>query len=174
MVKKIQSALISVFYKDGLEPIVRQLHKLDVQLISTGGTKSFIEQLGIPCTGAEQLTTYPSILGGRVKTLHPSVFGGILGRRDLESDIQEMKQYNIPELDLVIVDLYPFEETVAGTSEEKLIIEKIDIGGPSMIRGAAKNFKDVVVIAAKTDYSVLANMLSEQNGTTTLEQRRAF
>ncbi|HEY8897173.1 MAG TPA: bifunctional phosphoribosylaminoimidazolecarboxamide formyltransferase/IMP cyclohydrolase PurH, partial [Niastella sp.] len=169
MSKKIQSALISVFYKDGLEPLVDVLHKQGITIYSTGGTQSFIEKLGIPVVPVEQLTTYPSILGGRVKTLHPSVFGGILGRRDLESDVQEMKQYNIPEIDLVIVDLYPFEETVASTSEEKLIIEKVDIGGPSMIRGAAKNFKDVVVIAAKTDYSVLAEMLTEQNGTTTLE-----
>jgi phosphoribosylaminoimidazolecarboxamide formyltransferase/IMP cyclohydrolase len=174
MTKKIQSALISVFYKDGLEPLVNQLHKQGITIYSTGGTQSFIEKLGIPVVPVEQLTTYPSILGGRVKTLHPSVFGGILGRRDLESDVQEMKQYNIPEIDLVIVDLYPFEETVANTSEEKLIIEKIDIGGPSMIRGAAKNFKDVVVIAAKTDYAVLEKMLGDQNGETTLEQRRAF
>jgi phosphoribosylaminoimidazolecarboxamide formyltransferase/IMP cyclohydrolase len=174
MSKKIQSALISVFYKDGLEPLVNQLHKQGITIYSTGGTQSFIEKLGIPVVPVEQLTTYPSILGGRVKTLHPSVFGGILGRRDLESDVQEMKQYKIPEIDLVIVDLYPFEETVANTSEEKLIIEKIDIGGPSMIRGAAKNFKDVVVIAAKTDYAVLEKMLGDQNGETTLEQRRAF
>jgi AICAR transformylase/IMP cyclohydrolase PurH (only IMP cyclohydrolase domain in Aful) len=174
MTKKIQSALISVFYKDGLEPLVRQLQKQGITIYSTGGTQSFIEKLGIPVVPVEQLTTYPSILGGRVKTLHPSVFGGILGRRDLDSDIQEMKQYNIPEIDLVIVDLYPFEETVANTNEEKLIIEKIDIGGPSMIRGAAKNFKDVVVIAAKSDYAVLEKMLADQNGETTLEQRRAF
>ncbi|HEY4196862.1 MAG TPA: bifunctional phosphoribosylaminoimidazolecarboxamide formyltransferase/IMP cyclohydrolase PurH, partial [Mucilaginibacter sp.] len=128
---KIQSALISVFYKDGLEPIVTQLHKLGVRLISTGGTKLFIEGLGIPCTGAEELTSYPSILGGRVKTLHPSIFGGILGRREEAKDLEEMKQFNIPEIDLVIVDLYPFEETVANTKDEKSIIEKIDIGGPS-------------------------------------------
>jgi phosphoribosylaminoimidazolecarboxamide formyltransferase / IMP cyclohydrolase len=174
MTKKIQSALISVFYKDGLEPLVKELHKQGITIYSTGGTQSFIEKLGIPVVPVEQLTTYPSILGGRVKTLHPSVFGGILGRRELESDIQEMKQYNIPEIDLVIVDLYPFEETVASTSEEKLIIEKIDIGGPSMIRGAAKNFSHVTVLAAKSDYQVLADMLAAQNGTTTLEQRRAF
>lgn len=174
MSKKIQSALISVFYKDGLEPLVTQLHKQGITIYSTGGTQSFIEKLGIPVVPVEQLTTYPSILGGRVKTLHPCVFGGILGRRDLESDVQEMKQYRIPEIDLVIVDLYPFEETVANTVEEKLIIEKIDIGGPSMIRGAAKNFKDVVVIAAKTDYAVLEKMLAEQKGETTLDQRRAF
>ena len=151
MTKKIQSALISVFYKDGLEPLVKELQKQGITIYSTGGTQSFIEKLGIPVVPVEQLTTYPSILGGRVKTLHPSVFGGILGRRELESDVQEMKQYNIPEIDLVIVDLYPFEETVASTSEEKLIIEKIDIGGPSMIRGAAKNFSNVVVLAAKSD-----------------------
>ncbi|MCH5689647.1 hypothetical protein LWM68_38730 [Niabella sp. W65] len=141
MNKKIQSALISVFYKDGLEPIVRELDRLGITIYTTGGTQKFIEDLGIQVVPVENLTTYPSILGGRVKTLHPSVFGGILGRRDLESDVQEMKQYNIPEIDLVIVDLYPFEETVASTTEEKAIIEKIDIGGPSMIRAAAKILK---------------------------------
>src|SRR6188508_1120348 len=149
MNKKIQSALISVFYKDGLEPIVELLSELGVTIYSTGGTQSFIEKLGVKVVPVEDLTTYPSILGGRVKTLHPSVFGGILGRRDLQSDLDEMKQYSIPEIDLVIVDLYPFEETLASTSDEKLIIEKIDIGGPSMIRAAAKNHEDVVVIAAK-------------------------
>jgi len=184
MNKKIQSALISVFYKDGLEPVVQQLHELGVTIYSTGGTQSFIEKLKIPVVPVENLTTYPSILGGRVKTLHPSVFGGILGRRDNETDVQEMQQYKIPELDLVIVDLYPFEETVAATlspsfgggqgEAEKSIIEKIDIGGPSMIRGAAKNFKDVVVIAAKKDYLPLAQLLQDQKGETTLEQRRAF
>lgn len=174
MTKKIQSALISVFYKDGLEPLVRQLHELGITIYSTGGTQSFIEKLNIPVVPVENLTTYPSILGGRVKTLHPSVFGGILGRRDNETDLQEMKQFNIPALDLVIVDLYPFEETVASTSEEKLIIEKIDIGGPSMIRGAAKNFKDVVVVAAKSEYLPLEKLLKEQQGETTLEQRKQF
>lgn len=174
MNKKIQSALISVFYKDGLEPVVQQLHELGITIYSTGGTQSFIEKMNIPVVPVENLTTYPSILGGRVKTLHPSVFGGILGRRDNETDVAEMKQYKIPELDLVIVDLYPFEETVAGTNDEKQIIEKIDIGGPSMIRGAAKNFKDVVVIAAKSDYTPLAQLLQQQKGETTLEQRRAF
>src|SRR4029079_15879980 len=174
MNKRIQSALISVFYKDGLEPIVKLLSELEVTIYSTGGTQEFIAKLGIKVIPVESLTSYPSILGGRVKTLHPSVFGGILGKRDDATHAAEMKQYNIPEIDLVIVDLYPFEETVASTSDEKAIIEKIDIGGPSMIRGAAKNFKDVVVVAAKTDYSVLADMLTEQNGTTTLEQRRAF
>ncbi len=174
MTKKIQSALISVFYKDGLENIVTLLSELGVTIYSTGGTQQFIEKLGVKVVPVESLTTYPSILGGRVKTLHPSVFGGILGRRDNETDVQEMKQYDIPQIDLVIVDLYPFEETVASTSEEKLIIEKIDIGGPSMIRGAAKNFKDVVVIAAKKDYATLETLLREQKGDTTLEQRKAF
>lgn len=174
MQKKIQSALISVFYKDGLENIIQQLHQLGVTIYSTGGTQKFIEELKVPCVPVESLTTYPSILGGRVKTLHPSVFGGILGRRDNETDLQEMKQYNIPEIDLVIVDLYPFEETVRSTTDEKLIIEKIDIGGPSMIRGAAKNHKDVVVVAAKKDYALLEQILKEQKGETTLEQRRLF
>lgn len=174
MTKKIQSALISVFYKDGLEPIVKLLAEQGVTIYSTGGTQQFIEQLGLKVIPVENLTTYPSILGGRVKTLHPSVFGGILGRRDNETDIKEMKQYNIPELDLVIVDLYPFEETVASTSEEKLIIEKIDIGGPSMIRGAAKNFRDVLVVAAKKEYAALEQLLKDQKGETTIEQRKGF
>src|SRR5881227_3797330 len=134
MQKKIQSALISVFYKDGLEPIVLTLQQLGITIYSTGGTEKFIKDLGIACVPVESLTSYPSILGGRVKTLHPAVFGGILGRRDVLQDIDEMKQYNIPEIDLVIVDLYPFEETVRTTTDEKSIIEKIDIGGPSMIR----------------------------------------
>lgn len=172
MTKKIQSALISVFYKDGLEPIVRQLNNLGVRLISTGGTKTFIEGLGIACTGAEELTNYPSILGGRVKTLHPSIFGGILGRREEAKDIEEMKQYHIPEIDLVIVDLYPFQETVANTKEEKAIIEKIDIGGPSMIRAAAKNFSHVAVIADKKDYYHLEQLLVTQQGELTLAQRK--
>lgn len=174
MTKKIQSALISVFYKDGLEPIVKKLSELGITIYSTGGTQAFIENLGINVIPVENLTTYPSILGGRVKTLHPSVFGGILGKRDDETHVQEMKQYNIPELDLVIVDLYPFEETVATTTDEKSIIEKIDIGGPSMIRGAAKNFRDVVVVAAKKDYAALEQLLNDQKGETTLEQRKDF
>jgi len=172
MTKKIQTALISVFYKDGLEPIVRQLNKLGVRLISTGGTKTFIEELGIACTGAEELTSYPSILGGRVKTLHPSIFGGILGRREVAKDIEEMKEYHIPEIDLVIVDLYPFQETVANTKEEKAIIEKIDIGGPSMIRAAAKNFSHVAVIADKKDYNHLEQLLVTQQGELTQVQRK--
>ena len=174
MQKKIQSALISVFYKDGLEEIIKQLHQLDITIYSTGGTQKFIEDLNIPCVPVESLTTYPSILGGRVKTLHPSVFGGILGKRDDAQHVAEMKQYTIPEIDLVIVDLYPFEETVKSTADEKLIIEKIDIGGPSMIRAAAKNHASVTVVAAKKDYSLLEEILKAQKGETTLEQRRTF
>lgn len=180
MNKKIKSALISVFYKDGLEPVVKNLSALGITIYSTGGTQQFIEQLGIKVVPVEELTTYPSILGGRVKTLHPSVFGGILGKRDDATHIQEMQQYNIPEIDLVIVDLYPFEETVAASRQlpteegERAIIEKIDIGGPSMIRGAAKNFKDVVVIAAKKEYAVLNDLLESQKGETTLLQRKSF
>lgn len=174
MQKKINSALISVFYKDGLEPIARQLQTLGITIYSTGGTQTFLENLGINCVPVESLTTYPSILGGRVKTLHPVVFGGILGRRYEPQDLQEMQEYKIPEIDLVIVDLYPFEETLKSTNEEKLIIEKIDIGGPSMIRAAAKNFKDVTVIAAKDSYTELETLLISQNGETTIEQRKAF
>ena len=174
MNKKIRTALISVFYKDGLESIVRSLSELSVTIYSTGGTQKFIEELGINVIPVENLTSYPSILGGRVKTLHPSVFGGILGRRDNETDVKEMQQYDIPEIDLVIVGLYPFEETVASANDEKTIIEKIDIGGPSMIRGAAKNFKDVVVIAAQNNYAELEKILNEHNGETTLEQRKRF
>src|SRR6185437_5385604 len=161
-----------VFYKDGLEPIVRKLHQLGVVIYSTGGTQQFVEGLGLPCTPVESLTSYPSILGGRVKTLHPSVFGGILGRRDQPSDVEEMSRYQIPEIDLVIVDLYPFEETVAATKDDRSIIEKIDVGGPSMIRGAAKNHKDVAVIASRVQYGWLLNLLNDQNGSTSIEQRR--
>ena len=174
MEKKIQSALISVFYKDGLEPLARTLQSLNITIYSTGGTQKFLEDLGIPCVAVESVTGYPSILGGRVKTLHPSVFGGILGRRYEEQDLQEMAQFNIPALDLVIVDLYPFEETVRNTTEEKLIIEKIDIGGPSMIRAAAKNFRDLVVLSAKEDYATLNQLLINQKGSTNLDQRKAF
>lgn len=172
MDKQIRTALISVFYKDGLEPIIHQLHKLGVTIYSTGGTQTFIASLGVPVIAVETLTGYPSILGGRVKTLHPSVFGGILGKRSDATHVQEMQQYNIPTLDLVIVDLYPFEETVASTNDEKAIIEKIDIGGPSMIRAAAKNFSDVTVLAAKKDYSYLQQLLADQQGTITLAQRK--
>jgi phosphoribosylaminoimidazolecarboxamide formyltransferase/IMP cyclohydrolase len=174
MNKKISSALISVFYKDGLEPVVQQLKKQGATIYTTGGTQKFFEDLGIEVVPVENLTTYPSILGGRVKTLHPAVFGGILAKRDDETHLREMKEYNIPEIDLVIVDLYPFQETVKQTTDEKSIIEKIDIGGPSMIRAAAKNFVDLTVIASKDDYSKLVDLLQEQNGEISLEQRRAF
>jgi len=174
MQKKISSALISVFYKDGLEPIVRELSASGTLLYSTGGTQKFIESLGLPCIPVENVTSYPSILGGRVKTLHPKVFGAILGRRDVEQDLEEMKQFEIPEFDLVIVDLYPFEETVASTSEEKQIIEKIDIGGPSMIRAAAKNFRDLLVIASRDQYEALLQLLKDQHCETTLEQRKTY
>jgi phosphoribosylaminoimidazolecarboxamide formyltransferase/IMP cyclohydrolase len=174
MQKKIQSALISVFYKDGLEPLVEQLKKHQVKIYSTGGTQTFLESLGATVTPVEALTNYPAILGGRVKTLHPVVFGGILGKRNDETHRSEMQQYSIPEIDLVIVDLYPFEETVASTNDEKSIIEKIDIGGPSMIRAAAKNHQDLTVIAAKNDYAPLAQLLDAQDGSLTLDQRRSF
>ena len=174
MQKKIQSALISVFYKDGLEPLVEQLKKHQVKIYSTGGTQTFLDSLGATVTPVEALTNYPAILGGRVKTLHPVVFGGILGKRNDETHRSEMQQYSIPEIDLVIVDLYPFEETVASTNDEKSIIEKIDIGGPSMIRAAAKNHQDLTVIAAKNDYAPLAQLLEAQDGSLTLDQRRSF
>lgn len=174
MLKKIQSALISVFYKDGLAPIVQELKKNGVLIYSTGGTQQFIEELGISCIPVEKITGYPSILGGRVKTLHPNVFGGILGKRADAQHQKEMIEFSIPEIDLVIVDLYPFEETVKQTTEEQAIIEKIDIGGPSMIRAAAKNFQDVTVIASKEDYAHLLELLTTQQGSTTLEQRKAF
>ncbi|MFC4262777.1 bifunctional phosphoribosylaminoimidazolecarboxamide formyltransferase/IMP cyclohydrolase [Ferruginibacter yonginensis] len=174
MQKKIESALISVFYKDGLENIIRLLCEQGVTIYSTGGTQTFIEQLGVACVPVESLTSYPSILGGRVKTLHPKVFGGILGKRNDATHVAEMTEHQIPTIDLVIVDLYPFEETVANTTDENLIIEKIDIGGPSMIRAAAKNFSDVVVIAAKKDYSILEDILKTQQGATSLEQRKTF
>ncbi len=174
MQRKIRSALISVYYKNGLENIIRLLKEKNITIYTTGGTQKFIEDAGIPCVSVEWLTGVPSILGGRVKTLHPSVFGGILARRDVESDLQEMKQYNIPEIDLVIVDLYPFEETLQATNDEKLIIEKIDVGGPSMIRAAAKNFANVLVIADKNNYSALENILSQNNAETSLEERRQF
>jgi phosphoribosylaminoimidazolecarboxamide formyltransferase / IMP cyclohydrolase len=172
MQKKIKSALISVFYKDGLAEIIETLHSQNVKIYSTGGTQAFIEKLNLPCIPVEDVTAYPSILGGRVKTLHPKIFGGILGKRNDATHISEMKDFDIPEIDLVIVDLYPFEETVASTTNEQLIIEKIDIGGPSMIRAAAKNFADVVVIAAKKDYEYLHTILINQAGETTLDQRR--
>ncbi len=174
MQKKIKSALISVYYKDKLELIVKELDKLGIQIYSTGGTQTFIEGLGIKVTPVEEITSYPSILGGRVKTLHPKVFGGILGRRDNESDLKEMAQFEIPEIDLVIVDLYPFDETVkAGKSEEE-IIEKIDIGGISLIRAAAKNFKDTLVVSSKNDYDNLLSLLQDKGGVTNTEERKLF
>ena len=174
MDKKISSALISVFYKDGLEPLVKELYAQGICIYSTGGTQAFIEKLNIPVVPVEDLTGYPSILGGRVKTLHPKVFGGILGKREDKTHLQEMKEHEIPVIDLVIVDLYPFEETVASTTDQSAIIEKIDIGGPSMIRAAAKNFKDVAVIAAKKDYQLITDLLHEQKGSLSLEQRKSF
>ncbi|MCL6524462.1 MAG: bifunctional phosphoribosylaminoimidazolecarboxamide formyltransferase/IMP cyclohydrolase [Thermoflavifilum sp.] len=168
----IQRALISAYHKDGLEPICKKLHQLQVQLYSTGGTKSFIEQLGIPCIAVEQLTGYPSILGGRVKTLHPAVFGGILARKNHLEDQQHIQQYGLTLFDLVIVDLYPFEQTVASTQEEKEIIEKIDIGGVSLIRAAAKNFEHVAVIASTNEYPLLLQWLDEQNGSISYDQRK--
>ena len=174
MSKKIQSALISVYYKDKLDLIVKELDKLGVKIYSTGGTQSFIEGLGIQVTAVEDLTSYPSILGGRVKTLHPKVFGGILGRRDNASDLAEMKKFEIPEIDLVIVDLYPFEETVkAGKSEEE-IIEKIDIGGISLIRAAAKNFNDTIIVSSQSDYGALLELLQSKNGLSDIEDRKRF
>ena len=155
--KKIQSALISVFDKNGLEPIVRELHKNNVTIYSTGGTETFILDLGIPVVPVEDVTSYPSILGGRVKTLHPKIFGGILNRQDNETDVQQMKDYAIPQIDLVIVDLYPFEKTVASGADEAAIIEKIDIGGISLIRAGAKNFKDTVIVASVEEYETFLN-----------------
>lgn len=171
---KIERALISVFYKDGLESVVKELNRLGVEIISTGGTAKFIEEQGVKVTPVESLTSYPSILGGRVKTLHPVIFGGILNRGDNPTDQEEMKEHGIPDIDLVIVDLYPFEETVANTDNESEIIEKIDIGGVSLIRAAAKNFKDTIIVARKEDYQPLVNLLSEKNGESDIEDRRAF
>ena len=172
--RKIQRALVSVFHKDGLEEILRTLNAQGVELLSTGGTQTFIESLGIPCQKVEDVTTYPSILGGRVKTLHPKVFGGILGRRELESDQQQMKQYEIPAIDLVIVDLYPFEDTVASGASAADIIEKIDIGGISLIRAAAKNFRDVIIVPSKAEYKPLLDLLQKQGAQSEIEDRRWF
>jgi phosphoribosylaminoimidazolecarboxamide formyltransferase/IMP cyclohydrolase len=170
--KKIKSALLSVYYKDGLEPIVRQLAAQGVTLYSTGGTQSFIESLGLEVVPVENLTSYPSILGGRVKTLHPKIFGGILTRRDHEGDIAQIEAYEIPPIDLVVVDLYPFEDTVAKGGKEDEIIEKIDIGGISLIRAAAKNFNDVVIVPSKAEYPILLEVLEKNNAETTLDIRR--
>ena len=171
--KKIKNALVSVFHKDGLDVIVQRLNELGVRIYSTGGTQKYIEELGIKVNKVEELTSYPSILGGRVKTLHPKVFGGILARRQEENDQSQLAEYEIPEIDLVIVDLYPFEKTIASTDNESAIIEKIDIGGISLIRAAAKNYKDVLIIAEMNQYNKLSEILAEGD-ITTLAQRKSF
>lgn len=173
-VKEIKTALISVFHKDGLEDLLRKLDAEGVSFLSTGGTQEFIESLGYKCQKVEDVTTYPSILGGRVKTLHPKVFGGILARRDHAGDREQMQQYEIPAIDLVVVDLYPFEQTVASGAAEADIIEKIDIGGISLIRAGAKNFKDVVIVPSKSEYGLLLEILNAKGAKTDLEDRRMF
>jgi len=170
--KKIKNALVSVFHKDNLEPIINRLNELGVTMYSTGGTQKFIEDLGAPVTAVESLTSYPSILGGRVKTLHPKVFGGILSRRELDSDVAQLDEFEIPEIDLVIVDLYPFEDTVASGAGEQDIIEKIDIGGISLIRAAAKNYKDVLIVSSREQYDFTLNLLNEKNGVSDLDDRK--
>ena len=172
--KKITTALISVYYKDGLNDLLSTLDRFGVKLFSTGGTEKYIREAGHEVTAVEDLTDYPSILGGRVKTLHPKVFGGILARRDMEDDIAQLEEFDIPTIDLVVVDLYPFEETVASTTDEQTIIEKIDIGGVSLIRAGAKNFKDTVIIAHKSQYKQLSDILEANNGTTSPDDRRNF
>ncbi len=182
MERKIQSALISVFHKDGLEPIIKELKELNIKMYSTGGTQDFIQQCGGTVIAVEDLTSYPSILDGRVKTLHPKIFGGILARRENENDQAQLKKFDIPPFDLVIVDLYPFQDTVrkyaslsfgeGGGEAEEAIIEKIDVGGISLIRAAAKNFNDVLIISSREDYSFLQNILEKQNGISSLEQRK--
>ncbi|MCA6074224.1 bifunctional phosphoribosylaminoimidazolecarboxamide formyltransferase/IMP cyclohydrolase [Fulvivirga sedimenti] len=173
-VKKIQSALISVYHKDRLEPIIRLLEEHNVKIYSTGGTQRFIEELNVPVTAVEDMTSYPSIFGGRVKTLHPKIFGGILHRRSDEGDLRQAVEFDIPAIDMVIVDLYPFEETVASGASESEIIEKIDIGGISLIRGAAKNFRDVLIVSSRDQYAEVAEILAANEGGTTLEQRMSF
>ena len=172
--KKIKTALVSVFHKDGLDELLAKLNEEGVKVLSTGGTQKFIESLGYECQKVEDVTTYPSILGGRVKTLHPKIFGGILARRDNEGDQEQMKEYEIPAIDLVIVDLYPFEQTVASGASDADIIEKIDIGGISLIRAGAKNFKDVVIVPSKAEYSVLLDILKEKGAETSIEDRKMF
>ena len=172
--RKISRALVSVFHKDGLDEILKTLHAQGVELLSTGGTQAFIESLGIPCTKVEDVTSYPSILGGRVKTLHPKVFGGILGRRENEGDQEQMVRYEIPAIDLVIVDLYPFEETVKSGASEADIIEKIDIGGMSLIRAGAKNFKDVIIVPSKAEYAPLLELLRKKGGESDIEDRKWY
>lgn len=170
--KRMKTALISVFHKDGLEELLAKLHEEGMKFLSTGGTQSFIESLGYECQKVEDVTTYPAILGGRVKTLHPKIFGGILARRDNEGDLGQMQEYEIPAIDLVIVDLYPFEQTVAGGASEAEIIEKIDIGGISLIRAGAKNFKDVVIVPSKSEYGVLLDILNKKGAQTDIEDRK--
>jgi len=172
--KKIKSALISVFYKEGLEEIIRTLNELKIKIYSTGGTFTFIENLGLPAVKVEDITTYPSILGGRVKTLHPSVFGGILARRENSEDMKQVAHYSIPEIDLVIVDLYPFEETVKKSDKEDEIIEKIDIGGIALIRAAAKNYNDVLIVSGRDQYPDLLKLLKENKGISSIGERRQF
>ena len=172
--KKIKTALVSVFHKDGLDELLAKLNEEGVKFLSTGGTQKFIESLGYECQKVEDVTTYPSILGGRVKTLHPKILGGILARRDNEGDQEQMKEYEIPAIDLVIVDLYPFEQTVASGASDADIIEKIDIGGISLIRAGAKNFKDVVIVPSKAEYSVLLDILKEKGAETSIEDRKMF
>ena len=172
--KQIKTALISVFHKDGLDDLLKKLHAEGVKFLSTGGTQEFIESLGYDCQKVEDVTSYPSILGGRVKTLHPKVFGGILARRDNEGDQKQMAEYDIPAIDLVIVDLYPFEQTVASGASSEDIIEKIDIGGISLIRAGAKNFKDVVIIPSKAEYPVLLQILNTKGAQTDVEDRKMF
>ena len=172
--KKIKTALVSVFHKDGLDELLAKLNEEGVKFLSTGGTQKFIESLGYECEKVEDVTTYPSILGGRVKTLHPKIFGGILARRDNEGDQEQMKEYEIPSIDLVIVDLYPVEQTVAIGASDADIIEKIDIGGISLIRAGAKNFKDVVIVPSKAEYSVLLDILKKKGAETDIEDRKMF
>lgn len=172
--KKIKTALVSVFHKDGLDELLAKLNEEGVKFLSTGGTQKFIESLGYECQKVEDVTTYPSILGGRVKTLHPKIFGGILARRDNEGDQKQMEEYEIPAIDLVIVDLYPFEQTVASGASDADIIEKIDIGGISLIRAGAKNFKDVVIVPSKAEYSVLLDILKKKGAETDIEDRKMF
>lgn len=170
--RKIKTALISVFHKDGLDELLAKLNAEGVKFLSTGGTQKFIESLGYECGKVEDVTSYPSILGGRVKTLHPKIFGGILARRDNEGDKKQMEQYEIPQIDLVVVDLYPFEQTVASGASEAEIIEKIDIGGISLIRAGAKNFNDVVIVPSKAEYPMLLELLNKNGAQTELEDRR--
>ena len=172
--KRIKTALISVFHKDGLDDLLKKLDEEGVQFLSTGGTQQFIESLGYECQKVEDVTSYPSILGGRVKTLHPKIFGGILARRDNEGDQKQMVEYTIPAIDLVIVDLYPFEQTVASGASAQDIIEKIDIGGISLIRAGAKNFKDVVIVPSKAEYPVLLQLLNTKGAETDIEDRKMF